>query len=258
MDILYVSPFIVLKDGHTFGMSQDGEGTKEKPAGLFWDRLKWALTEPRRQNPQIKIIAMQMNQEHNTADFEALKTEDSQKLYAQSVKDFFKYIHDQGLRLDGYDVDYEWNNGNAGNMQDYAPNTLKLVHDRLAELQKELGNKVPYHMSLSAATTQCLEGHPELVDILDCINMQNYDGGRGNSEPEYWISDPGFPSSKLVWGFTAEASGEKNYEGVGSVQQALDMRDKTWGEGKNAGKLSRDMMVWRLNPDNWIFEDMVL
>lgn len=257
IDVLYVSPFIVRKDGHSFGMERNGEATKENPAGLFWERLKWALTAPRSQNSQIKIIAMQMNQESNTADFEALKSEESQKLYAKSVRAFFKFVHEQGLRLDGYDVDYEWNENNDGNMQDYAPRILQLVHAELKALQEELGNAAPYRMSISAATTKCLEGHPELAEILDCVNMQNYDGGKGNSEPELWVNRVGIPSSKLIWGLTAERT-NKNHVGVDSVQQALVQRDKVWGNGPNAGKLSRDMMVWRLNSDNWIFEHMVL
>jgi hypothetical protein len=250
IDYLYISPFTVLPNSHTFGMSETG--TPSQPAGKFTERLKWVIKEARTQKPDIKIIAMQMNQKGN--DFQVLTTDELRERYATSVAHLLHTFEKHSLRIDGYDVDYEWNDSNVlgdGNLQSWSPDVLKRVR---ANLDK-LGSTPKFQVSISAASTIGLANNTDLAEVLDYVNMQNYDGGQGLG-PKDWIDAIGIPPSKLVWGLSAEGP-SKNVHRVKSIDDALKMRAHKWGSGSTAGPLA-GVMVWRLNSDNWVFEDMVL
>ena len=195
---------------------------------------------------------MQMPQENN--DFSVLKTSELIDGYTSSVRDILaqwqneKSTEDQNrsLRVDGYDVDYEWDNFQQpgdGNLQPYAPTILSQFRIKLDALSKS----PPFYVSITPASTLCLDG--SLADILDYVNMQRYDGGWPTAA-DYISAIPGLPQAKITWGISGERP-SKNHNA-----KSIDDVIRRIIDGDTVGVLG-GMFNWRLNSDNWVYENML-
>ena len=240
VDILYISPFSILKPDYIFGLEG---GNKTNPTGVFASRFRWVVSQARYQNPKIKIIAMQFV---GGNDYSILTSDDLIEKYTDSVRDFLAEWQDlkdpvtgTPLHLDGYDVDYEWTSDGDGNMQYWAPTVLSQIRSKLDALSQK--TKSPrYQVSITPAGTKNLNG--SLSTVLDYINMQNYDGGFSTGPDDYLSAIPGLKPIQLVWGVTSELP-DKN--------KATSMTDAITQSKPLAG-----IWAWRLNSNVWPFENM--
>ena len=276
-DFLYISPFEISptrasfvpgrdvydpsRDGIVFGCTG---GTVKNRTGIYTKRFEWIIRQARSQNPKVKIMVMQF---YGGPDFTVLNTEQLRKDYTDSVRDFLEewqhktYKPDNGpeiqLRVDGYDVDYEWVDKKVGdtliredgNRQPYAPDILHMIRQKVDSLSKT----PKFYVTITAADTHNL-GHSkhsrDLAHVLDFVNMQNYDGG-SNCKPEKYLHDiPNLQPSQLVWGITVE----KPWLNV--LPNSLDDNIQKYLNGVGTGQFA-GIMVWRLNSDNWVYENMV-
>jgi hypothetical protein len=155
--------------------------------------------------------------------------------------------------VDGYDVGYEWVTSRQrgdGNLQDWAPTILSQIRSKADAL-----SKTPrFYVSITAATTICLENHEKLAKDLDYVNMQNYDGGLGCTPDVYFKAIRNLKPSKLVWGITAELPWKNDL--VGSIDDAIKKSKEKYHTAVETGPLA-GIMVWRLNSDNWVYENML-
>ena len=200
-DILYVSPFSALP-GTIFGL--EGGDVKNR-TGLFTKRFEWVVKQARTQNPQIRTIAMQFwGAGPAGGDFSILTTDDLREQYTNSVRDFLKDWQNKthktnsgkelSLRVDGYDVDYEWAKNEIsgdGNLQVWAPSILSQIRSKVDALSKS----PCFYVSITAASVICLEGNTELAGVLDYVNMQNYDGGSRKTPDTYLEAIPNLKPS---------------------------------------------------------------
>ena len=257
VDILYVSPFLCYKDG-SFGLP--GITALNRNGDLF-ERFRWVVKEARKQNSLIKIIAMQWW--GSEGNFSLLKTDNMRETYAKSVKDFLKLWHDKtdpetkiSLRVDGWDVDYEGhpNVDAGGNVQTYVPDILSKIRREVDKLSSEL-KIARFQVSITAATSNCLQNIP--ADVLDYVNMQNYDGGLSSPPEDYFEAIPGLNPSKLLWGISSELT-EKNDQSITSIDAAVSKMKEDHGPGTDGVKKGPlgGIMMWRLNSDNWVFENI--
>ena len=262
VDILYVCPFGVLEgEGHIFGFEG---GTTDNPTGLLTKQFEWIVRTARIQNPNIKIIAEQFWGDGGS--YTKLNTFDKVKRYSDSVRDFLqlwqhRIYHDPdtkktvSLRVDGYDVDYDWtkkDRRNSGNQWPWAPQVLSQIRSK----GDALSLSPKFYVTITPATTACLKDSGEDLANLDYVNMQNYDGGQDTSADDYLQDIPGLKPSQLLWGLTAEVV-SKNIWSVKSVDDAIRNAKANYTGNTETGPLAA-LHVWRLNSDNWVFENMTL
>lgn len=276
-DFLYISPFEISptrasfvpgsdvydpsRDGIVFGCTG---GTVKNRTGIYTKRFEWIIKQARTQNDQVKIMVMQF---YGGPDFRVLNTEQLRKDYTDSVKDFLEewqgktYKPDSGkeirLRVDGYDVDYEWTEKTVGgtriredgNRQPWAPDILHMIRQKLDRLSMT----PKFYVTITAADTHNLgrsKHSKDLAHDLDFVNMQNYDGGRGFTPEKYLNDIPKLQPSQLVWGITVENTG------LNELLHSLDDNIQKYLNGVGSTQFA-GIMVWRLNSDNWVYENMV-
>ena len=142
-------------------------------------------------NPNIKILGMQWY--GKTAMFNLVRganaDENEPKIqnYVSGVARMVEY-----WTLDGYDVDYEWNDpseNEIGNLIPEAPRILHLIREKLNDLSKRLHR--PLYVPISPATTSYLaseaterarQGNPSAAQYpvtksVNWVNVQTYSGG---------------------------------------------------------------------------------
>ena len=273
VDTLYLSPFVVGPEPEhkdTFGLATVGKpkGEDEKnPPGTLDKRLEWVIKRARFLKPDIKIIALQWW--GGATDYTALSDPQSRKTYVASVKALIdewqgKVDSNTGhsLRIDGYDVDYEWSpdGDKIGNQREYAPELLSNVRKALDDLSN--AKHIPrFQVSVSAASAKNLDSknppHGDLAADLDYVTMQNYSGGQGHLPNEYLKAIPGLHSSQFVWGVTSEGSWDNDTvdpfsDWIANWHQNTAYSDD-YSEWK--GPLG-GIMNWRINSDNWVFQNM--
>ena len=203
-------------------------------------------------------------------DFTVLNTDQLRKDYTDSVMDFLEewqnktYKSDSGeeikLRVDGYDVDYEWHDTQVGgkwdrldaNRQPWAPDILHMIRQKVDKLSKT----PKFYVTITAADTEHL-GHSEhskhskdLAHDLDFVIMQNYSGGVGCGPQRYLQDIRNLQLSQLVWGISAENTRDNK------LQNSLDENIQKYLNGVGTGQFA-GIMVWRLNSDNWVYENML-
>ena len=276
-DFLYISPFEIsptrhnFKHGHdVYVPSRDGlvfgctEGSVKNRTGIYTKRFEWIIRQARSQNPNVKIMVMQF---FGGPDFRVLNTEQLRVEYTDSVRDFLKewqhktYKPDSGpeipLRVDGYDVDYEWTDKKVGNnwiredanRQPYAPDILHMIREKVDKLSKTSR----FYVTITPADTHNLgrsKHSKDLAQDLDFVNMQNYSGGK-DCGPDQYLSDiPNLQASQLVWGIRAEYTADS--ELPDSLEDNIQKYLNGIGNGRFGG-----IMLWRLNSNNWVYENML-
>lgn len=237
VDVLNVSPFIVQSDHKTFGLAS----SDPELAGLF----NWIITTARALKPNIKILAQQF---YGTTAWISLDIAQI-NTYAASVASVVKQYG-----LDGYDVDYEWNTGNPGDLGNQipeAPIILAAIRRELDALSKTENR--PLYVTISPASTYNLTSdnpaakeYPVLKSV-DWVNVQSYDGGWNNDNTvQSWLN-LGFTSSQLLYGIWPEitANPRKHSPTITQVKTAYT--------SKKLGGVN----LWRLTSGNFIFESQV-
>ena len=260
VDILNIAPFFIIED-QDFIFGGYG-GTKDNPTGLLTKQFEWIVRTARLQNPNVKIIVEQFY--GNEGNYLKLDNEEKIGKYTDSVAHFLslwqnKTYHDAAtnktvsLRVDGYDVDYEWTKENAGNQQPWAPEVLSQIRSKVDAL-----NASPnYLVTLTpASTTGLTDSGKDLSKVFDYVVMQNYDGGSGTTPDHYLQAIPGLKPSQLIFGITAEVV-ERNLGTVRSIDAAISAFQKEYKGTTETGPLA-GLFVWRLNSDDWVFENMAL
>ena len=263
IDILIIAPFFVQKDhGYIFGCYG---GTAANPTGDLTTQFEYIVRTARLANPNVKIIAEQFW--GSDADYTKLDSPDKIKKYTDSVAHFLdlwqhKTYKDPAngktvsLRIDGYDVDYEWTAGdgsNSGNQQPWAPEVLSQIRTKVDALK----GSPKFLVSVTPATTACLEGSDRnLSKVLDYVIMQNYDGGAGTTATDYLQAIPGIKPSQLLFGISAEVV-SKNLDSVKSMDDVIKSFQAEYTGTTETGSLG-GLFIWRLNSDNWVFENMTV
>ncbi|KAL9611888.1 MAG: hypothetical protein Q9167_003502 [Letrouitia subvulpina] len=99
--------------------------------------------------------------------------------------------------------------------------------------------------------SQTSKKRPTLAGQLEYVNMQNYSGGQGPKATDYQNDDviPNLKPSQILHGIDVEDPANRNEEDVQSLDSVLK---KVQDNGLLGG-----VMVWRLNSDNWIFQNML-
>ena len=234
--------------------------------GIFTQRFERVIREARTQNRNIKIIALQF---YGGGDFSVLDTAEKREKYTDSVKDFLvewqhKTYHLKGgtiipLRVDGYDVEYEWDfvDGQQvpGNQTEMATTILTQIRSKVDVLGKTPSFQVsitpasPENLNITPEDPKHLDKVPTLAEQLDYVNMQNCSGGKGLGPTAYKEAIPGLKSSQILYGIDVEVPSERNEADVQSLDSVLK---KVQDNGPLGG-----VMVWRLNSDNWVFQNML-
>ena len=263
IDILIIAPFFVQKDhGYIFGCYG---GTAANPTGDLTTQFEYIVRTARLANPNVKIIAEQFY--GSDADYTKLDSPDKIKKYTDSVAHFLNLWQHKtykdpasgktvSLRIDGYDVDYEWttdDQSNSGNQQPWAPEVLSQIRTKVDALKAS----PKFLVSVTPATTACLEGSDKnLYKVLDYVIMQNYDGGAGTTANHYLQAIPGIKPSQLLFGISAEVV-SKNLDSVRSMDDAINSFKTEYTGTTETGPLG-GLFIWRLNSDNWVFENMTV
>ncbi|KAL9612424.1 MAG: hypothetical protein Q9167_002972 [Letrouitia subvulpina] len=262
MDVLFICGFSSVDHDGVPMFGGDG-GNKDNRLGKWAARFNMVIRTARSQNPHIRIIAMQMF--GGDSDFASLNNPKKREMYADSVRDFLAEWHDKkdqsdkgaeiSLRVDGYDVDYE-----LGNRQEYTPDILLMIRERLNGLSKNTHTK--FYVSITPADTEYLSGS-KLAQAVDYVNMQNYDGGQSTSPDDYLRQIPDLKPSQLIWGATVESPPVNTFS-VTSMDDAIVAMQKeypTSNQNPNHNPVQKGplagIFLWRLNSDNAWFENMV-
>jgi hypothetical protein len=234
VDVLNVSAFCVQSDHKTFGLASSDPNL----ADLF----NWIITTARTQNPNIKILAQQF---YGTTAWISLDTSQI-NTHAASVASVV-----QQYGLDGYDVDYEWNQEDAGNQISEAPTILAAIRHELNALSKTENR--PLYLTLSPASTENLtpsnpaaKANP-VSKSVDWVNIQTYDGGWNNDNSVKSWHDLGFTSSQLLYGIWPENTSDPNKH-----SPTLTEVKTAYSSHKLGG-----VNLWRLTSGNLIFENQV-
>ncbi|KAE9366570.1 carbohydrate-binding module family 18 protein [Stipitochalara longipes BDJ] len=229
VNVLNISPFIVQPDHKTFGLASSDSGLA--------DLLNWIITTARTQNPNIKILAQQF---YGTTAWSSLDITQI-NTHAASVASVVKQYG-----LDGYDVDYEENNGIP-----QAPIILNAIRRELDALSKT--EQRPLYVTLSPASTHNLTSHNlaakahPISKSVDWVNIQTYDGGRKDSNNvQSWLN-LGFNSSQLTYGIWPEITTDP-----GRYSPPISEVKSAYTSQKLGG-----INLWRLTSGNFIFENQV-
>jgi len=246
VDVLNISPFIVQPDHKSFGLEPDIPGLPKF--------LQWIIKTARTQNTHIKILAQQFW--GTTAWIKLDKGQIS--AYAASVAAVVKHYE-----LDGYDVDYEWNQDDDGNQISEAPTILAAVHAELQTLSKTVNR--PLYVTISPASTMNLapDDNPAaktypVAKYVDWVNIQTYDGGwNGNNRDnavQTWLN-LGFTSSQLTYGVWPEnTTGKPEYPGGPRKDSPVTLsKAKSAFTSHQLGGINS----WRLTSGNLVFESQV-
>lgn len=153
--------------------------------------------------------------------------------------------------LDGYDVDYEWNQTDAGNQIPEAPTILAAIRNELNALRKT--EKRPLYLTLSPASTENLSSSNAAAKAnpvsksVDWVNIQTYYGGwRDDNTVESWLG-LGFTSPQLLYGIWPEATSDPP-----KYSPTLTEVKTAYSSHKLGG-----INLWRLTSGNLIFESQV-
>lgn len=259
VDILYIGPLVSRRTDHLFSLQYINDHNESIDYSTRFERV---IKRARSQNPQIKIIASQWWGDKNVlADLKSSREETTIspettsriEKYTDSVRDFLAAwqpktsVHKGktiSLRVDGCDVDYE-----VGNREDIVPS----VYEKLrAKVDKYAGDHriAPFLLTLTPDRTFLVK---EIAPFVNYINMQNYDGGRNDTADEYVARiSSSSPSTKLIWGTTAENTTlnmpNSSGDGVMSIDDQLAEVSRLHLGG---------LFIWRLSSDNWTFENAV-
>lgn len=260
VDILYVGPAVCRRTDHVFSLQYFND---ENVLVDYSKRFEWVIKRARYINPQIKIIVSQWWGGSNVlvdlkSDFneKVISTETASRIekYIDWVRDFLsswqrKTYSQNGktvfFRMDGYDVDYE-----PENTVDIVSTVFEKIRRKVDKFSDD--NHVPsYLLSLTPAEIDHVK---DVNAVVDYINLQTYDEGRRVSAKQYVKLINPSPSTKLIWGLTAEATlknwpkGKINFinptvADVLSIDEQLDKITHLQLGG---------IFVWRLNSNNWI------
>ena len=266
VDILYVGPVVCRHTDHIFSLQYVNDKNETVD---YSNRFEWVVKRARYENPQIKIIASQWWGSSNVlADLKSNpnetiispETADRIEKYTDSVRDFLiswqrkTFSHggtDISLRVDGYDIDYE-----VGNIVDIVTKVYEKIRGKVDQFTGD--NHIPaYLLSLTPATSKYVK---DIAPFVNYINMQNYDGGIGVSAEDYINTIKPSPPSKLIWGLEAEET-FKSYPKVWNENTNTSRAKATdfYSIDEQLGEFSRlhlgGLFVWRLNSDNWVYEN---
>ena len=250
VNILNISPFVVDVNNKTFRL-----GTADHGTGNLTARFNWVVANARAQNPKIKLIALQFygTDPYTTdTDLTGLKNQDDIETYTDSVAAFLQSWQNKTLqsdsgqtvsaRIDGWDVDYEYPN--------VVP-TAPLILSQLRQKVDAVSTNPKFRISITPDTWQYLTA-TSVSSSLDYVNMQNYDGGRGMTGDVYLANIPNLKPEQLVYGITAEAP----WLNDGDVESSI-AAVKTAVETGAQGVPFSGIMMWRLNSNNTVYENMV-
>lgn len=199
-------------------------------------RFEWVVEQARIQNPNIKIIVSQFYCSYTEGwDYAGLNTDALRDNYTTSViallQEYWNAKSRLGvsLRIDGYDVDYEYvwpqdtsnhSRGASSNMQPYAPAIWKQISDKaknttmapvyitITPACNDPSTSPPYNNFLDgtgdhqddAPVKDAYHINPpiNLADVLSYIFIQGYDGGQG---PHIYVDAiPHIKASQLIFG----------------------------------------------------------
>ena len=217
VDHLIISPFVVAKDG-SFILEN------EKVLGPRVDAVVRKVREEAKNTGRTaKIFAMQF---WGTTGIFNLQTSEARKKYIAGIPGILTRYD-----LDGYDIDYEWNKYDNGNLVPWAPVFLNDVRKQLDQLGSQKGRK--YYLAITPATPAFL--HPTeavgeqwtggtfnneardypVTKSVDYVNVQTYDGGWGEANAvNVWIDSVGFQPSQVLFGICSEEGQDKVPDGT--------------------------------------------
>lgn len=231
VDVLYIGPVGVQADGNFDLFNSTNTGS-------LAHRFQWVISTARSRNRNIRIIASQWwGQGEHIWGFALDSLNDSAAItqYANSVASFVQSWSNVSGGIDGYDVDYEDNN-----VLETIPTILAQIRTALDTLS-ESSNGRQYYITASPSNTDYLQA---VRSSIDFINMQTYAGGTGLS-PDDFI-DIGFRSEQLLYGYCPE--GDCSTPTLSEVESKYILY-------QNMGKSLAGIHTWRLNSNNYQFED---
>lgn len=245
IDVLFLSPFSVINNDHSFNLSPIDDGS-------LVERFKWVIRSARSKNSNVKIIVEQFySPPTHPSDFVILSNDANIKTYADSVAKFIDTWYHRTLpsitgvgevsaRVDGWDVDVEESTKVA-----HLPKILIAVRASLEGLSNKLGAP-KFCVSITPAWTDDID--PSVAQSVDYVNMQNYSGGKCTT-PEAYKEATGLKleDSQLIWGLCSETPWTNTAEAF------TDMKAKAQAvaNGKIPG-----IYTWRLNSDTYAYENI--
>ncbi|KAJ9658874.1 hypothetical protein H2198_003444 [Neophaeococcomyces mojaviensis] len=245
MNVLYISPFSVLPNKGFGLIPQDGQ------LDALEKRFEWVVARARELNPDIKIIVMNMY--GCDEGFNMLTSDYEIDVYTSSVAAFMDSWHNRTLttdsgktvpgHIDGYDIDYE-----AATVVENAGAVLTSIRTKLYAVSNKY--KISeFQVSASSDRTTYLE---KMAPVLNYVNMQNYDGGARVDPLTYRTQIKGIQYTQLLRGISSEKMEPVNRpETLDAIKkQDLKLLLKVDNTHSYAG-----VMVWRLNSDNWVYEN---
>jgi hypothetical protein len=228
VDVLYVGPAGVQSDG-TFGLYNSPE------TGDLANRFKWIIQTARSQNPNIRIIVSQWWGDGDGkwgSTLDPLNTDAAISKYTDSAAAFLQSYLSVSGGVDGYDIDYEFNN-----VVSSISAITSQIRTKMDALSQANGGR-PFYLTVSPAETTYLN---TAVASLNFVNMQTYAGGIGLTPQSF--TELGLQPQQLLYGICPETNCQ-----TPSVSEV----ESQYTDNKLAG-----IHLWRLNSDNYIEEDQV-
>jgi len=246
VDRLYIHPFEIAVNDHTTTCVLNPD---------LRHRLARVMSKAREKNAKIQFIAQQQHDPAKGTPAIRDLSPNQLKQYAASVAELMTTYD-----LDGYDLDYE---GQA--MAENAPKMMAAIKQELNSLGAKRNKE--FYVSMSPGWTDYLtksfttfDGKPAtLEEVLDCVNVQTYDGGwnRGNYL-SHWTDTLGFPPSKLLCGLLPEQSAFG--KATVAIPEAEALCSTGYQGDRDALKVSGvlgGLHCWRLNSHNMNYENAV-
>lgn len=231
VDVLYVGPAGV-QAGGDFGLFNSNT------TGPLANRFEWVIKRARSQNPNIKIIVSQwwgIGSGNWGSALSSLNDSAAISRYTSSVASFIKDWSSISGGVDGYDIDYESNN-----VLESTPTILAQVRSKLDTLSEDLDGR-HFYITVSPSETEYLD---KAVPSISYVNIQTYQGGTGLSPDDFL--NIGLNSKQILYGYCPES---------GCGPPSLDQVEDAYKKYKQAGKTLAGIHLYRLNSDNYEYEN---
>ena len=249
VDHLIISAFVVSNTEGSFILEDEARlGPRVKAV------VKKTREEAQKTGRTVKIFALQWW--GSTTGIVNLTSAEQKKKYVESIPGILtKYD------LDGYDIDYEPNEVNNGNLAPWAPVLLNDIRKQLDQLGAQKNRK--YYLAITPSTPAFLHPKEEagkslaggqfnseakdfpVTKTVDYVNVQTYDGGFGaENSARVWINDVGFAPSQVLFGICSEETQDKTGK-RSSMPNLLDALNAY--QGDLTGQVLGGIHVWRLN-----------